>query len=285
MTGPSCHPSKAAETSSNPCRVAPVTQRPPVGSGREQPVAPPVQAVGSSRPAGAPVPGTRRRRCRGGRHGPRAGRRRRRGPAGRRPCADGRLSTARRPWGRDLGCGFRADDGVPADEPVDGVHEAGHQRGAVLVASGLARLRHPGRAASDPAAARDVADEHGVERRGGLTGVGQVACDGPQCAAQPGHRDPQVGSGVEYRVAVLGGPARPRRTARSHPRELVELQQAADAVAGRRRVPAGLGLDLGHHPQRRELRALPSSEVGDQRQVTGGRQRGCGRRRHPTTVR
>src|SRR4051794_24872400 len=59
MAGPPCHPSKAADTSSNPCRVAPVTHRPPVGSGTEQPVAPPVQARGSSRPAGAPVPGTR----------------------------------------------------------------------------------------------------------------------------------------------------------------------------------------------------------------------------------
>ncbi len=74
-------------------------------------------------------------------------------------------------------------------------------------------------------------------------------------------------SGIEHVVAGPGRPGGPRRAARRHPRELVELQQPGDAVADRGRIPAGLGLDLRDDPQRRQLRALLRGEVGDQRQV------------------
>ena len=186
--------------------------------------------------------------------------------------------------GRGVRAGRRIGDRVLPDKIVHGVQVAGDQRRAALVAAGLPGQRHPRGAAGDPAAAGDVTDEHRIERGGAFAVLDEMARDGAQRGAQPGNRHPQVGVGIEHLVAGPGRPGGPRRAACCHPRELVELQQPGDAVTDRRRIPAGLGLDLRDDPHRRQLRALLRGEVGDEREVAarGGGEAGgihAGRRR------
>ena len=65
------------------------------------------------------------------------------------------------------------------------------------VPEAVARLRDAGGGAGDAAAAGDVADEHRVERRGGLAGLAQVVGGGAQVVAHERDREVEVLDGVE----------------------------------------------------------------------------------------
>ena len=158
---------------------------------------------------------------------------------------------------------------VPADEI-----------GATRIAARLARRRDARAAVGDPRAARDVADQHGVERRGGLAGGREVRGDGAQVRADPRDRDTQVRLRAEDGRAVDGRVGGPRAPARRYPRRLrepVEPGRPTRLVGVRAGIPPRLGLHLRDDPQRRQLGALGCREVADQGKGLP-RQRGqCGR--------
>ena len=158
---------------------------------------------------------------------------------------------------------------VPADEI-----------GAARIAARLARRRDARAAVGDPRAARDVADQHGVERRGGLGGGREVRGDGAQVRADPRDRDAQVRLRAEDGRAVDGRVGGPRAPARRYPRRLrepVEPGRPTGLVGVRAGIPPRLGLHLRDDPQRRQLGAFGCREVADQGKGLP-RQRGqCGR--------
>ena len=153
------------------------------------------------------------------------------------------------------GAGCVLGRGVFGEVAVDGGEVVGDEGGAAGVAAGFAGGGDAGGRAGDPGAAGDVADQHGVERGGGLPGRAQVCGGGAQVGADERDGEVEVAAGV---VDVGAGGRRdrcPGVAAGGDPVGLVELVEpggAAVAVAAERGgVPAGFGGDFGDHPRHR----------------------------------